>query len=236
MDETLLRRIVGVLTIAVIALLLSWLLPRPGLEHLGVEPERVVSIDLGEGGGILRDSAAPNAPEPAPPPESEAGPALPGGDEPVTPAPPELAAPVTPEPEPSTPVAPPPSKPAPRPDPAPDPEPEPAPKPKPEPKPAPAPAPEPKAEPVAPALTPSSDPGGTYLVQAGAFSQIESARAQQARCNLQGLECRLMPAETEGGTIYRVRCGPYASRDAAEAGVSALGKAGIKAAVVSGGG
>ena len=46
MDEVVVRRVVGVVTLAIVAFLLSWLLPRPGLDRLRGGEERVVTMDL----------------------------------------------------------------------------------------------------------------------------------------------------------------------------------------------
>ena len=249
MDEILLRRIVGLLTLVTIAFLLSWLLPRPGLESLESDGQKVVSIDLASN-EIVQDtpsvlnradaddlSSFEQAPDDlrgdegnlssASQTEAKAGKQT------------QSTAPPTPKPEPKNapPVA---AKPEPKPQPKPQPKPEPKPKPKPEPKPAPEPAPspepEPKPKPPAPPVTtkPAVSAGGRFLVQAGAFSQISSARAMLARASLQSVDCVISPADTAKGTMYRVRWGPYDGRAKADEAVRMLARDKISAQVMSG--
>lgn len=290
MDEALLRRVVGLLTLGVIAFLLSWLLPRPGLERLQGGSERIVTMDLTrpdsqpeelsaeeaasrerlragmdvadaallaevQGGAVPRAENPVSAPDPAERPRPEVADA----DADVAPA--EAAPLVEPEtvdepvpkpvpaPKPAPPAAPavkpeapkPAPKPAPRPaPPAPKaeiakPEAKPAPKPQPkvEPKPAPKPEPKPQAkpEPAKPAAKPAAATGKTR-VQAGAYSHLDSAEAVRAKASAQGVACVISPAETAKGTLYRLRCGPYADRAAAEAAVRKLKAVSIPAAVV----
>lgn len=284
MDDVLKRRLVGVCTLALGAFLLSWLLPRPGLERLQGTRERVVTIDLTRPDAPVQERRAG---EPAPPAAAvepvDAG-AAPGvasqmrsvaptdegprlGTDPPLP-PPELS----PAPEfapdagsdavrPSAPPAA--SKPAapsaPRPDTKPVPTPEPKAERKPDPKPAvtsanpsataadtparkpapdkpaakPAAKPVPSTAPNTPAVKPAT--GGKVLVQAGAYSHLDKAESVRARAAGGGVSCVISPADTAKGTLYRLRCGPYADRAAADRAIGALKAAGIAAQVVSGG-
>jgi cell division protein FtsN len=73
------------------------------------------------------------------------------------------------------------------------------------------------ARPVAPtaAATAISDPF-VYFVQAGAFNRGEEAEQQRAKLALMGQSAKITEREQAGRTIYRVRLGPYATRDEAD--------------------
>ena len=272
MDEVVARRVVGVLTLAIAAFLLSWLLPRPGLERLRGEQERVVTMDLTRADsrpeeaplpasgddeafvGSARENAEPQAP-PTAPGETQR-------DQPVAPAPvPPVAAqddapPALPDPDPvdviALPTLPPTGEARPVPKPAPKPEGKPAPKPdvKPEPKPAVKPEIKPEPKPAAPPVAKPAEPtpkpavatptpkpaaSGKIVVQAGAYSLLDKAEGVRARASARGVSCFISPAETAKGTLYRLRCGPFADRAKADAAVNALKGDGIQAQVVSGG-
>lgn len=255
MDEVLVRRLVGLLTLVVVAFLLSWLLPRPGLQRLQAEGERVVTMDLtqpdsqpeevlaGEPAAVVEPVAPPPAPaeSAAPiwqnaPAETEARDAegLARAERPAaTPAPAPVAAAPKPVPPPAEHA-----KPVPKP--------EPEAKPKTEPKPAVATATKPAAQeaassspaptsttPAKPAVTPKS--GGAVNVQAGAYSFLDKAEGVRDRAQAAGVACVISPAETAKGTLYRVRCGPFAGKDRATAAVQTLKAKGIAAQIVSGG-
>lgn len=228
MDEVVLRRVVGVLTLAIAAFLLSWLLPRPGLDRLRGEGERVVTVDLTRPDAVPQElpppSEEPPAPEPAPPPPAPKQEIVAAATPPSPPPPP---------PEPARPVEPPkppaPAKPIEASKPV---EPKPVePKPTP-PKPTPAKPAEPK--PVAPAPS-APAASGQVMVQAGAFLRLDNAEGVRGRAAAQGQRCVISPVETPKGTLYRPRCGPYADRAAAQAAVKALAAAGIDAHVSGGG-
>lgn len=71
---------------------------------------------------------------------------------------------------------------------------------------------------------------GDYLVQIGAFSLRENADAAMARAGAAG-PVLVEPVTVSGATLYRVRLGPWRSRDEAEqarAAAEALGFAGAK--------
>lgn len=225
MDEVVLRRVVGVITLAIAAFLLSWLLPRPGLDRLRGEGERVVTVDLTRPDAVPQEIPPPTEDEPPPPPVRE-------------PTEAELAAATAPPPEP---VA---SEPQPEPAPPPKPvdPPKPAEPPRPvEPKPAasapaetkPA-APKPAEPRPTPAPAPSASGGGQVMIQAGAYSHLDKAEQVRTKAGAQGQRCAISPAETAKGTLYRVRCGPFADRTQAQAAIQTLGAAGITAQIVGG--
>lgn len=230
MDEDLKRRIVGVVTLILLALLLTWWLPTPGLHKLQDRDERRVTIDLTDPEPRPQEwtvvSQRPVAPGPAAEPEPEA----PAID--ATPLPEPVPATPAPAPKPVAPAEAP--KPAPKPTPAPAPKPQPKPEPRPEPpKPAPKPEPAPLPKP-APAPAPAPAAGGKVQVQAGAFSHLDKAQGVIDQARGVGVSCRIAPTDTAKGTLYRVRCGPYADPAAAQAAIAKLGARGISAAIVRG--
>jgi cell division protein FtsN len=78
--------------------------------------------------------------------------------------------------------------------------------------------------------TPSADPLGdlvkaksgasqdpfAYFIQVGAFRTPEDAESQRAKLSLTGVEAKVTEKEQAGRQIYRVRVGPYDSKDDAE--------------------
>ena len=107
-------------------------------------------------------------------------------------------------------------------------------------------APAPPEEPVAqdapavgedgPDATPEAPPaepaGPRYLIQAGAFRSLADADAVKARIALTGEIARVEPAQVDGGTIYRVRLGPYPNAGALAAAKQALAGHGIDAVAI----
>ncbi|WP_169729218.1 SPOR domain-containing protein [Solimonas soli] len=58
---------------------------------------------------------------------------------------------------------------------------------------------------------------GAWSVQVGGFSDIARARAVQDKLKALGQSSFISPLDTARGTLYRVRAGPYATREAAQA-------------------
>jgi cell division protein FtsN len=56
-----------------------------------------------------------------------------------------------------------------------------------------------------------------YYVQVGAYSRSDDAEQQRAKLAMSGLTARVTEREQAGRTVYRVRVGPFESRDEAEA-------------------
>lgn len=250
MDEVLIRRVVGVITLVVVAFLLSWLLPTPGLHTLRGDGERRVTIDLtdpdapaqewtlvapGSKPDVTADSGA-GAPDTEPDPaqdsvvNDETAPKQAASTRADTPppVPAEPMMPAVPAPEASLPKAtepPAPAEPAP---PAPA-TPKLAPKPATEPATVPAPPAKPAEKPVAPAVS------GGVQIQAGAYSHLDKAEGVRDAAQTLGVPCRIAPIDTAKGTLYRVRCGPYANAAAAQSAIRSLSTQGISAQVVSGG-
>jgi cell division protein FtsN len=71
-----------------------------------------------------------------------------------------------------------------------------------------------------------------YLIQAGAFRSSSDADALKARIALTGEVARVESAQIEGGTIYRVRLGPYPNASTLAAAKQALGNHGIEAVAI----
>lgn len=264
MDEVLLRRLVGVLTLALAAFLLSWLLPRPGLRSLQGETPRVVTMDLRQPDSVPVEGAAATAAEPEiTAPLTAAGPVSEASElevDPLSPAPTAAPAPAAPGVAASAPkavvTAPKQAEPPAATPPAPNPAPPPAAVPKPgKPKPAPSEAvareaadeaarasallqggPEAGAAPAVKPIKPAARPVGAWQVQAGAYAQLDRAQDVIAKARSRGVSCLVSPADTAQGTLYRVRCGPYAARELAQIAVAKLGQDQIKAQVVAAGG
>lgn len=86
------------------------------------------------------------------------------------------------------------------------------------------------AQPEAPAAEPQD--GVRYLLQAGAFRSSADADALKARIALTGEVARVESAEIQGGTIYRVRLGPYPNAASLASAKQALGSHGIEAMAI----
>jgi cell division protein FtsN len=71
-----------------------------------------------------------------------------------------------------------------------------------------------------------------YLLQAGAFKGQEDAEGMKVKLALIGFEARIVTAEVNGVTFYRVRVGPYAQIDDMNRARSRLAENGIEASVV----
>lgn len=72
----------------------------------------------------------------------------------------------------------------------------------------------------------------SYFLQAGAFRSVEDAEAQRAKLTLMGLQAKVTEREQAGRTVYRVRLGPFDSKDDAEAAKIRLDDANIESALV----
>jgi cell division protein FtsN len=106
---------------------------------------------------------------------------------------------------------------------------------------APAPAPAPARDPaaiLAGGATPARSgaaPGGdpfVYFVQAGAFTRSEDAEQQRARLGLLGQSAKVTEREQAGRTVYRVRLGPYPTREEADTLQTRLQEQSVEAQIV----
>jgi DedD protein len=73
--------------------------------------------------------------------------------------------------------------------------------------------------------------GNAFVVQVAAFTDRYGALALVRKLKLAGFPCYTEPATTAKGAMHRVRVGPYASREAAEAARVKLKAAGYDAMV-----
>lgn len=89
-----------------------------------------------------------------------------------------------------------------------------------------------EADTPADAGTPPAPDAVRYLIQAGAFRSSSDAEALKARIALTGEVARVESAEVAGGTIYRVRLGPYPNASTLAAAKQALGNHGIEAVAI----
>lgn len=92
----------------------------------------------------------------------------------------------------------------------------------------------PPSVPVAPALTdPAPVPDrSAYLLQAGAFKGQEDAEGMKVKLALIGFEARIVTAEVNGVTFYRVRVGPYTQIEDMNRARGRLAENGVEASVV----
>jgi cell division protein FtsN len=204
MNETLTKRLLGACALVGVTLILANLLPEPQAVPPSEPAAKRLTYDLRPTPPeMLQAPDGPTA-DPLPAPAVAVAEATPSV---ILEHKPEIAAPVPPKAE----VV--------------------APKPKPKPKAKPQPAPPPTAEitpasepevvvakaeaPVAAAETPAAGPA--WFVQIGAFAKQTNAQQSMARLQKAGLRARQDTLEWKSGTRYRVRCGPFASREEAEA-------------------
>lgn len=153
----------------------------------------------------------------------------------------------------------PPPEPKPEPKPAPKPEPKPVPKPEPKPEPKPLPKPEPKPEspkpqpsrsdeaararallegrappPPTPAPAPTgAGQEGRFIVQVGAFADVEKAREARQKVERAGLKTYTQVVQTADGKRIRVRVGPLPNRAEAEKAAARIRAADLPAAILT---
>jgi len=94
------------------------------------------------------------------------------------------------------------------------------------------------AEPVSGTTMPAAGaPAATddkwiYYLQAGAYREVADAEGQRAKLALQGVQAGLSERQSDNGTLYRVRVGPFSQLDAMNKVRSKLAENGIEVAVV----
>ena len=74
--------------------------------------------------------------------------------------------------------------------------------------------------------------GFVFFVQAGAYTRAEDAEQQRARLGLLGQAAKVTEREQAGRTVYRVRMGPYPSREEADGVQGKLQEQSIEAQIV----
>lgn len=97
--------------------------------------------------------------------------------------------------------------------------------------PAPAPAPAPKTVPEP--KQPTSASAARFVVQVGAFSDARTLREARAKVEKLGLKTYTQVIDTTAGKRTRVRVGPFANRDEAEAAAKIIKGGGLPAAVLT---
>ena len=71
-----------------------------------------------------------------------------------------------------------------------------------------------------------------YLVQAGAYLTAEGAEAQRVRLSLAGVEAKVYEHEESGHNMFRVRVGPFETKNEADKTKERLDSAGIETTVL----
>lgn len=79
---------------------------------------------------------------------------------------------------------------------------------------------------------PPRDERSSFLLQAGAFRTLDDAESMRGKLALLGYEARVLSADVNGQTMYRVRVGPYAKVEDVNQIRTRLAENGIEAAVV----
>jgi cell division protein FtsN len=88
------------------------------------------------------------------------------------------------------------------------------------------------ASPLPPLSTARGPEPFMFYVQAGAFTRSEDAEQQRARLAMLGQAARVTEREQAGRTVYRVRVGPFPTRDQADAVQTSLQDQSIQAQIV----
>jgi cell division protein FtsN len=84
----------------------------------------------------------------------------------------------------------------------------------------------------APAKAESAEEKWSYFLQAGAFREHTDAENTRAKLALLGVEARVTERQSENGTLYRVRVGPFGQLEAMNKVRGKLSDNGVDAAVV----
>ncbi|MDB5728202.1 MAG: hypothetical protein JWR25_1008 [Noviherbaspirillum sp.] len=94
--------------------------------------------------------------------------------------------------------------------------------------------PEPKVSDAREATPKTANPEDkwNYFLQAGAFREQTDAENTRAKLALMGVEARVTERQSENGTLYRVRIGPFAQLEALNKVRGKLSDNGVDAAVV----
>lgn len=84
-----------------------------------------------------------------------------------------------------------------------------------------------------PAKPPKAEEGTRYILQAASYARQEEADQLRAKLALNGLEARIEKIAIEGkGEYYRVRLGPYAKVEDADAPSRQLAQLGVKGILI----
>jgi cell division protein FtsN len=60
---------------------------------------------------------------------------------------------------------------------------------------------------------PADGPKGSYQLQVGSFVSNSDAESRKVKLALAGFEAKVVQAEVDGKTVFRVRTGPYKDFD-----------------------
>jgi cell division protein FtsN len=86
---------------------------------------------------------------------------------------------------------------------------------------------------AAPAASTAAGAGAfEFYVQVGAFTKPEDAEQQRAKLAMLGYAAKVSEREQSGRVVYRVRTGPYDTREAADGAQVRLQESGIEARLV----
>jgi cell division protein FtsN len=96
----------------------------------------------------------------------------------------------------------------------------------------PAPAPKPAATGASKPAEASVTGSHVFFVQAGAFTQANDAEQQRAKLAMQGFNAKVYERASGDKTVFRVRIGPFDTREPADALIAQVQAAGMEAAVV----
>lgn len=80
--------------------------------------------------------------------------------------------------------------------------------------------------------SPAAPRGGNWFVQIGGYADIDNARQAQKQVRSHNQDCIIAPVDTNKGTLYRVRAGPYRDRETAQAAQARLSAAGFASAAL----
>jgi cell division protein FtsN len=88
------------------------------------------------------------------------------------------------------------------------------------------------ADPAQPRSAAAAPDPFVYFVQAGAFTRTDDAEQQRGKLGMLGYTAKITEREQSGRVVYRVRMGPFPTRDQADALQVKLQDQGIEAQIV----
>jgi DedD protein len=85
----------------------------------------------------------------------------------------------------------------------------------------------------APEPAPAAAPSGRFVVQVGAYNELERMKAARARLEKLGFKSYTQDVDTASGKRTRVRVGPFATRQEAESVAAKVKAGGLQAAILT---
>ena len=85
----------------------------------------------------------------------------------------------------------------------------------------------------APAASSDSKGVTSYIIQAGAYTDVNDAEAQRAKLAIMGVDVRVSVTEKDGVKYFRVRSGAFRDKAAAQAAAKRLTQAGVDNTVLT---